>query len=144
MLRAEHPTEMSFDHDTHILYVTYVDDIVEFVGGMFDPDAPVVHMRSLYQIEEGQTFNVIGITSHSFTNTLSGLVPHPQAFVPMRRGKRPRHLMGGDMSVRELKPWLFGEEKMIPQFASLRRPQLFPETSRSAAMQHDYHFDYII
>ena len=63
-----YPIDISFNRSSCKLYVTYVDGVFEFRAEDFDPDAPFVDTHSFWRIGEGEYFNIIDITTHSFKN----------------------------------------------------------------------------
>lgn len=80
------PRDMVFDRAVGVLYVSYADgDGVEFVGGAFDPTAETVHAYTLHTVEEAASFNVFGITTHTFQNSNAAC---SLVLPPIRRPRR--------------------------------------------------------
>ena len=63
-----YPIDIFFDRFSRKLYVMLVDCTLKFSAEAFDPDAPFVHTHTFWRIGEGESFNIIGVTTHSFKN----------------------------------------------------------------------------
>lgn len=98
MIRGSRPDRLIYDADTSCIEIHYPDIVLKLKGCARRDGAFEYTRKDIFDVGDGEMFNVAGVHDVSFVNRCS------KTLTP----KRPKHLRGCSMSnnMVELRPWL--------------------------------------